>query len=72
MDNYLARCTLKVAIDEAPKEESDQEVVANNLDVDPEVFPLIAEEGIVKNCPKRKINLIAIASCILPVWEIQG
>ena len=54
MDNYLARCTLKVAIDEAPKEESDQEVVANNLDAQPLVFRLRAEEDIGENCPEKE------------------
>ena len=65
MDNYLARCTLKVAIDEAPKEESDQEVVAINLDAQPLVFRLRAEEDIGENCPRKETNkCLAIASVI--------
>ena len=55
MDNYLAQCTLKVAINEASKEESDQEVVANNLDAQPLVFRLRVEENIGKNCPEKKL-----------------
>ena len=66
------RCTLKVAIDKATKEESDQEVVANNLDVHPQVFGLCASVDIVEQVPERKINLMEIALCILPVWEVQG
>ena len=61
-----------MAIGKATKEEGDKEVVAKDLEVFPQVFPLLAEEDIVENSPKRKINLIAIASCILPVWKIQG
>ena len=61
-----------MAIVEATKEEGDLEVVAKDLDVFPQVFPLLAEEDIVENCPERKINVLAIASCILPIWEIQG
>ena len=61
-----------MAIDKATKEESDLEVVANNLDVRPQVFGLRASVDIVEQVPERKINLIAIASCILPVWEVQG
>ena len=41
--------------DEAPKEESDQEVVANNLDAQPLVFRLCAEEDIGENCPEKKL-----------------
>ena len=61
-----------MAIDEATKEESDLEVVANNLDVCPQVFGLYTSVDIIEQVPERKINLIAIASCILPVWEVQG
>ena len=46
-----------MAIVEATKEEGDLEVVAKDLDVTPQVFPLLAEEDIVENCPERKINL---------------
>ena len=42
----------KVAIDEATKEEGDLEVVANNLDVFPQVFPPLAEEDIVGQFPE--------------------
>ena len=56
MDNYLAWCTLKVAIDEASKKESDQEVVANNLDVHPQVHGLCASVDIVEQVPE-KINV---------------
>ena len=61
-----------MAIVEATKEEGDLEVVAKDLDVFPQVFPLLAEEDIVENCPERKIKCLAIASCILPNREIQG
>ena len=67
MDNYLARVAPKVAgqVDEAPNEESDQEVVGHNLDVQPLVFRLRAEEDIGKNCPRKESNkYLAIASVI--------
>ena len=52
------RCTLKVAIVAATKEEGDLEVLAKDLDVLPQVFRLRAEEDIVGNCPeKEKINV---------------
>ena len=57
MDYYPAPCTLKVAgqVDEAPNEESDQEVVGHDLDVHPLVFRLRTEEDIGENCPKTKL-----------------
>ena len=45
-----------MAIDEATKEESDLEVVANNLDVRPQVFGLHASVDIVEQVPE-KINV---------------
>ena len=45
-----------MAIDEATKEESDLEVVANNLDVHPQVFGLHASGDIVERIPE-KINV---------------
>ena len=41
-----------MAIDEATKEEGDLEVVANNLDAFPQVFPPLAEEDIVGQFPE--------------------
>ena len=41
-----------MAIGEATKEEGDKEVVANNLDVLPQVFPLYAKEDIVGQFPE--------------------
>ena len=61
-----------MAIDEATKEEGDLEVVAKDLDVFPQVFPLLAEEDIVENCPEKENKCLAIASCILPNRKIQG
>ena len=46
-------CTLKVAIDEASKKESDQEVVANNLDVHPQVYGLHVSVDIVEQVPEK-------------------
>ena len=42
-----------MAIDEASKEESDQEVVANNLDVHPQVYGLRASVDIVEQVPEK-------------------
>ena len=57
MDNSSQRSVpSKVAIDEATKEEGDLEVVAKDLDVFPQVFPLLAEEDIVENCPEKENN----------------
>ena len=61
-----------MAIVEATKEEGDLEVVAKDLNMFPQVFPLLAEEDIVENCPEKENKCIAIASCILPIREIQG
>ena len=61
-----------MAIDEATKEEGDLEVVAKDLDVFPQVFPLLAEEDIVENCPEKENKCLAIASCILPVGKFRG
>ena len=41
-----------MAINEATEEESDQEVVAKDLDVYPKVSALLAEEDIVWQFPK--------------------
>ena len=43
-----------MAIVEATKEEGDLEVVAKDLDVFPQVFPLLAEEDIIENCPEKE------------------
>ena len=61
-----------MAIVKATKEEGDLEVVAKDLDVFPQVFPLLAEEDIVENCPEKENKCIAIASCILPVGKFRG
>ena len=66
MDNYLAWVAPKVAgqVDEAPDEESDLEVVGHNLDVQPLVFRLRAEEDFGENCPQKESNeCLAMASC---------
>ena len=54
------------------QEESDKEGEANILDVDPEVFPLFAEEDIVKNCPGNNNKRLAIASCNLHTGKFRG
>ena len=61
-----------MAINEATEEEGVKEVVAKDLEVFPLFFGLRVSGDIVEQVPERKINLIAIASCILPVWEVQG
>ena len=61
-----------MAIVEATKEEGDLEVVAKDLDVFPQVFPLLAEEDIVENCPEKENKCLAIASCILPIGKFRG
>ena len=61
-----------MAIDEATKEEGDLEVVAKDLDVFPQVFPLLAEEDIVENCPERKINVKLLLSSIFCLWGSSG
>ena len=43
-----------MAINEATKEESDQEVVANNLDVHPRVFGIRASIDIVEQVPEKQ------------------
>ena len=54
VDNSTKRGALsKVAINEATEEESDQEVVANNLDVHPKVFGLRASGDIIEQVPER-------------------
>ena len=42
-----------MAINEATEEESDQEVVANNLDVHPKAFGLRASGDIVEQVPEK-------------------
>ena len=61
-----------MAINEATEEEGVKKVVAKDLEVFPLFFGLRVSGDIVEQVPKRKINLIAIALCILPVWEVQG
>ena len=61
-----------MAINEATEEEGVKEVVAKDLEVFPLFFGLRVSGDIIEQVPERKINLIAIASCILPVWEVQG
>ena len=61
-----------MAIVEATKEEGDLEVMAKDLDVFPQVFPLLAEEDIVENCPEKENKCLAIALCILPIGKFRG
>ena len=54
------------------QEESDKEGAANILNVDPEVFPLFAEEDTVKNCPGNTNKCLAIAACSLHIGQFRG
>ena len=59
--------TLKVANNEAAKEESVKEVVAKDLKVFPLFFGLSVSGDIVNQVPERIINLTEIACVFLPV-----
>ena len=61
-----------MSIDEATKEEGDLEIMAKDLDVFPQVFPLLAEEDIVENCPGNINKCLAIASCNLHIGKFRG